>query len=252
MPKAKAAAQKALELDGQLAEAHTALGWIKFFYDWDWEGAEREHRRALELNPNSPSARLGYATLLSCLGRHGEALDEADLAVRLDPLSPINGALKGQSLYLAGHYPEAVEHLRGALEINPSFWVTQLQLGRSYERLGRYEEALEAFRKARESGGTTETLSLIGYTYAVSGRRQEAERALRELTAIGELGYVPPYNVALVHHGLGNTGEALRWLERSYEERDAHMVLLGTDPKWGSLHDTPRFRSLLEVTGLSR
>lgn len=166
-------------LDDRLAEAHTALGWIKFFYDWDWEGSGSEHRRALEVNPN--------------------------------------------------------------------FWVAWVQLGKSYERMGRYDEALEAFEKATASGGTSEALSLAGYTYAVSGRR-----GVRELTATGKHSYVPPYNVALVHYGLGDTEDALRWLERAYEERDAHLVLLGVEPRWDSLRDNPRFKNLLERTNLPR
>jgi DNA-binding winged helix-turn-helix (wHTH) protein/TolB-like protein/Flp pilus assembly protein TadD len=244
MPKAREATLRALEIDERLAEAHAALGWIKFFDEWDWEGAEREHRRALEINPNYSLAHLGYATLLSCLGRHEVALAEADRALRLDPLSLVAGALKGQSLFLARRYPQAIDHLHRTLEINPNFWLAQLQLGRSYEREGRYEEALEAFRKAREAGGTTEAISLSGYTYAVSGRREEAERTLRELKAISEQSYVPPYNVALVNHGLGDSDEVLRWLERAYDERDAHMVLLGVDPKWDALRSDPRFVSL--------
>ena len=138
------------------------------------------------------------------------------------------------------------------MEINPNFWIALLQLGKTYERLGRYEEALEAFRKAKEPGVTTEALSLLGYTSAVSGRRGEAERALRELATISERSYVPPYNVATAHHGLGNSDEALRWLERAYEERDANMILLGVEPRWDSLRDNPRFMSLLERMGLRR
>src|SRR4029434_10214658 len=142
-------------------------------------------------------------------------------AHRPDPVSPLIAALRGQSFYLARRYPEAVEHLRRASEINPHFWIALIMLGKTYERLGRYEEALEAFRRAREAGVTTEALSLTGFTSAISGRRGEAERALRELAAVNERSYVPPYNVALIHHGLGNSDEALRWLERVYEERDA-------------------------------
>jgi DNA-binding winged helix-turn-helix (wHTH) protein/TolB-like protein/tetratricopeptide (TPR) repeat protein len=252
MPRAQEAARRALDLDEGLAEAHTALGWIKFFYDWDWEGSEKEHRRALEINPNLPAAHVGFATLLSCLGRHDEALGEMDRAHRLDPVSPLAGALRGQSLFLARRYAEAVEHLRQVLEINPNSWIGWLQLGRSDERLGRYDEALEAFRKATESGGTTEALSLAGYTYAVSGRREDAERSLREMAAISKRSYLPPYNVALVHLGLGRTDEALRWLERAYEEKDAHLVLLGVEPKWSSLRGTAGYLKLLERMGLLR
>lgn len=247
IPRATEAALKALEIDDRLAEAYTALGWIDFYYEWDWEGSEANHRRALEINPGDFSARLGYAHLLSNTSRHEEALREVERAIRLDPLSPLANALKGQFLFHARRYPEAVEQLRKTLEINPAFWVALVQLGRSYEREGRYEEAFQAFRKARESGGTTAPLSFAGYTYAASGRREEAEHVLRELLrSLSEGAYVPPYNVALIYHGLGDTTEAMRWLERAYDERDARMVFLGVDPLWDSLRSDARYTGLLE------
>lgn len=252
MPRAKEEAEKALRLDERLAEAHTALGWIKFFYDWDWEGSEREHRKALEINPNLPAAHIGYANLLSCLGRHNEALAEMERAHRLDPISSISGALHGQSLYLARRYPESVEHLRRELELNPDFWIALLQLGKSYEIMGRYEEALGALRRAGETGSPTQAVSLSGYTYAISGRKQDAKRILSELLARRERTYVPPHNIALVYYGLGDTDEALKWLERAYEERDPHLVLLGAEPNWDSLRTDPRFTDLVKRLGLSQ
>jgi DNA-binding winged helix-turn-helix (wHTH) protein/TolB-like protein/Tfp pilus assembly protein PilF len=250
MPRAKEEVEKALQLDDRLAEAHTAWGWIKFFYDWDWAGSEREHRRALEINPNLSAAHVGYGTLLSCLGRHDEALAEMDRAHRLDPLSPLGVALHGQSLYFARRYPEAVEYLRRGLEVTPDFWIALIQLGKSYERLGRYDEALAAFKKANETGGATEALSLSGFTYAIAGRKAEAERALSELTSIGERSYVPPYNVALIYHGLGDTDNALKWLERALEERDAHLVQIAVEPRWDSLRANSRFQELVKRLGL--
>lgn len=251
MPKAKEAAEKALQLDEMLAEAHTALGWVKFFYEWDWQGAEREHRRALEINPNLPAAHVAYGNLLSGLGRHEEALAEMDRAHRLDPLSALGGALHGMALYLARRYPEAGEHLRRELEINPNFWLTWIQLGKSYEQMGRYEDALEAFRRADGSGGPAETQSFIGYTYATSGRKREAEQVLRELAARGERSYLAPYNMAVVYQGLGDKDGALRWLERAYDERDPHMVFLGVEPAWDSLRAEPRFADLMKRLRLS-
>lgn len=245
LPKAKDAARRALELDEGLAEAHSALGWADFF-ECDLEGAVKEHRRALEINPNLPDARLGYAHALSNLGRHEEALAEVDRALKLEPLSLHIGSLKGLLLFHARRYPEAVEHLRKTLEIEPNFWIGQIALGKSYERLGRYEESLAAFRKAGEfTGGASQVVSLSGYTYAVAGRQEEAERTLRELVTASGQRYVPPYHVALVYHGLGNADEALRWLERAYRERDVHLVYLGVDPKWDTLRGDTRFVGLL-------
>ena len=252
-PKAKEAVLKALEIDGQLAEAHAALGWIKFWFDWDWEGSERELRRALEINPKYALAHLRYAHLLSNLGRHDEALAEMDRALKLEPLSPYFLAIKGQLLFQARRYQQDIDHLHNALEIDPNFWLGHLVLGKNYEREGRYEEALEAFRKAQSaSGNLTEAISLIGYTYAVSGRRAEAERELRELKTISKQRYVPPYNIALVYDGLGNSVETLRFLERAYEEKDVHMVFLGVDPKWDNLRSDPRFIGLMKRMHLAQ
>jgi len=124
-------------------------------------------------------------------------------------------------------------------------------VGKNYERIGHYDEALEAFRKASEfSRSSSEPVSLIGYTYAVSGRRAEAERSLRELKAIALQRYVPPYYFALLYHGLGNSAEALQWLETAYEDRDVHMVFLGVDPKWDSLRTHAGFIRLLKRMNL--
>jgi tetratricopeptide (TPR) repeat protein len=250
-PKAKEAALKALEIDEQLAEAHATLGWIEFWFDWDWEGSEKELRRALEINPNYPVAHLWYAHLLSNLGRHDEALEEMDRALKLEPLSPYFLAIKGQLLFHAHRYQEAIDHQDKALGIDPNFWIGQIVLGKNYERLGGYERALEAFRKARESSsGLTEAISLSGFTYAVSGRRGEAESVLRELKVTSKQRYVPACNIALVYQGLRNSAETLRWLERAYDERDVHMVFLGVEPKWDTLRTDPRFVSLMKRMNL--
>lgn len=250
-PKAKKAALDALAIDDRLAEAHTALGWIALFYDWDWGGAEQEFRLAIEINPNDPLAHLGYAHLMSILGRDDEALTAADRALKLEPLSPFLGALKGQFLFHARRYPQGIDHANRILEVDPGFWIGQLMLGKNLEREGRYDDALEAFRKAREfSGGNSEAISLAGYTDAVSGRRGEAERALAELQALEGRQYVPPYNVAMVHLGLGRSDEVFRWLERGYGERDVHMIFLGADPKWDAVREDPRFVDLAKRLNL--
>src|SRR5215471_3563766 len=250
-PKARDAALKALEIDKRLAEAHTTLGWIKFYFDWDWEGSEKEFRQAVEINPNYPLAHLGYAHLLSNLGRHEEAQKEMDRGLSLDPLSGFAGVMKAQFLFHARRYSYAKDQLQKTLEIEPNSWIGQLLLGTMYEHEGRYDEALEAFRKAKEySGGVTQGTSLIAYTYAVSGQRQEAGRILHELKSSSHQNYVPPYNIAMVYHGLGNSDETLRWLEKAYEERDVHLVFLGVDPRWDALRSDPRFISLLKRINL--
>ena len=193
-PKAKEAIAQALAIDGELAEAHSGLGWINLWYDWDWAAAENNFQRALRIDPNNMYARIGYAHLLSDLGRNENALEQVEEALRLDPISVFAGTLKGHFLYQARRYPHAIALLRRTLELSPNYWIGQITIGKNYERVGQYEEALEAFRKAREfSGSSSEPVSLIGYTYAVSGRRAEAERSLRELKAIAVQRYVPPY-----------------------------------------------------------
>lgn len=244
--KAREAALRALEIDERLAEAHASLGYINFFYDWDWAASEKESKRALELNPNYALAHLGYAHLLSNLGRHEEAQVEVNRSLALDPLSPFVASMKGMFLYEARRYQESVEYLQKELEVEPDFWISQINLGKAYERQGRYQEALAAFEEAKKaSGGTTEAESLTGYTYAVSGHRKEAEQALQELRTLSRKKYVPPYNVALVYLGLGNSDETLKWLEKAYTERDPHMVFLGVDPKWDVLRSDPRFINLI-------
>jgi DNA-binding winged helix-turn-helix (wHTH) protein/TolB-like protein/Flp pilus assembly protein TadD len=246
-PKAKEAVLKALKIDGDLAEAHTLLGWINIWYEWDWEGAENEFRRGLASNPNHAFTYMGLAHRLSDLGRQEEALVQVDRALSLDPITPMNGALKGHILYISRRYAEGIEHMRRSLEHQPNFWVGQLMLGKNYAGAGRTAEALEAFRKAKQfSGGSSEPISLMGYSHAVSGKRKEAESALLELATISEHKYVPPYNMAILNHGLGNSDEALRWLERAFEDRDVHMVFLGVEPKWDGLRTHARFVSLLK------
>jgi tetratricopeptide (TPR) repeat protein len=246
-PKARQAALTALNTDGQSVEARTILGWIKLWHDWDWRGAEREFRLATKINPNYGFAHLGYAHLLSDLGHDEEALREADLALRIDPVSVHAGFLKGHFLYQAHRYPEAVDCLRKVLELEPGYWVGQITLGKSYERVGRYEDAIEAFTKARElSGGSSEPISLIGFTYAMSGQKQKAEDTLLELRNLSERKYVPPYYVAVVYLSLGRSAEAVEWLERAYKEKDVHMVFLRSDPKWDSLRGNLKFLSLIK------
>ena len=250
-PKAKQAALKALEIDNNLAEGHSALAYVEYFFEWDWAAAEKEFRRAIEINPNYPLAHLGYAHLLSTLGRHEDALAEVDRATKLDPLSPFVGTIKGQILFHAHRYSEAIEEVNKALEIEPNFWIGQIVLGRSYERLGHYEQAIKSLSTAAEfSGGVTEATSLAGYVYAVSGRRQQAEQALQTLRVTSQTRYVPPYNFALLYQGLGNSDEVLSWLEKAYEQRDVHMVFLPVDSKWDALRNNPHFIGLIKRLNL--
>jgi DNA-binding winged helix-turn-helix (wHTH) protein/TolB-like protein len=245
-PQASAAALNALRLDGRLAEAHSSLGWIKLWSDWDWQASEKEFRRALEINPNEPVALLGYAHLLSDMNRDQEALTFAERAIQGDPISAYAGTLKAHFLFQARRYPEAIAALGRTLELQPTYWIGQITLGKALIETRECDKAIAAFQNARKySEGVSEPISLIGYTYAVCGHKDGAAQALRDLEAISADKYVPPHYFALVYQGLGESAEALRWLERAYQEKDVHMVFLGRDPKWDSLRGDLRFVSLM-------
>ena len=246
-PKAKEAVTKALELDDSLAEAHAILGWIKFWFDWDWAGAESEFRRAIDLNPNNTDARRGYAHLLSNIGRHEEALREVERARELDPLSLITNTIQGQFLHFAGRNDEAMQSFNKAFELDPNFWVAHVNLAYVFIEKKMYGQALTELTKAREqSGGNTTAISLTGYVLALSGERGRARDVLEELRKLSGQRYVPPYNLAIVHHGLGEREEALVWLERAYEERDILLTFVGVDHKWEALRSDHRFVNLLD------
>jgi serine/threonine-protein kinase len=249
-PAAKQAAHKALEINDLLAEAHTSLAGIKSDYDWDWEGAERAYRRALELDPGCAAARQWYAEFLTQMGRHDEALAEIQRALEIDPLSLIINSVKAALLYYAGQHEEALEQARRTLELDPDFPVVHYFLGEVYEALGRYEEAIaELQRAATLAGGGPKWRSRLAHTYAVAGREREARRLLDEVTSPSPGGFVSPYTVAAVYGALGDTDEAFRWLERAVEERDVRLRWLSVEPQFPSLRPDPRFDDLLRRMG---
>ncbi len=250
-PKAKAAASKALEIDGNIADAHLALGFTKLWFDWDWVAAEREFNVAIDLNPSGGEAHMGYANLLTCVGRHREALAEGQRAVELDPLSLIVNANQAQFLHWARADDEAWKRVQKTLEIDPNFWVANLALGRLHIQKGEYPEAIAALTKARNfSGANSETVSLIGYAYARAGDRAQADAVLDELKSRSNQRYVPPHSIAVIYHGLGNKDQTFQWLEKAYEERDVRLTFLRTDPKWDSLRSDARFEDLVRRVGL--
>jgi serine/threonine-protein kinase len=249
-PKAKAAAQKAIEIDDSLAEAHAVLGFNALWYDWNWNEAEIEVKRALELNPNSADIHQFYAHVLSSTGRHAQALAEAKRSKELDPLNLRNNALEGQFLVHAGLADEALASLQKTFELDPSFWLAHLFASGAYIEKKMYAEAVVEARKARElSGVSTQPLAFLGYALAKSGKSAEARAELKDLLKRSTEQYVPPYAIALVYNGLGEPAEALAWLERGYKERDARMVFLKVEPRWNDLRGDPRFQDLLRRVG---
>lgn len=249
-PGAKAAVAKAFELEPSSVEAHTCDAAIKFWFEWDFVAAELAARRAVGLNANYAMGHLFLAHTLSNTGRHDEALSAIRKARVLDPFSLITNALYGEFLYQAGKLDESLRQFRATLEMEPHFWVAHMCLAKSYEQLGMYQEAVCACEDAwKFSSGNTESLSLAGYIYAVSGDVAKAENKLQQLREEGSRRYVPPYNLALVFAGLKRIDAALDWLHKAFEDRDVHMTFL-LDHKWNVLRSEPAFVSLLDKCNL--
>jgi TolB-like protein/DNA-binding winged helix-turn-helix (wHTH) protein/Tfp pilus assembly protein PilF len=252
-PQARAAAQKAIEIDDTLAVAHAQLGFITFWYDWEWDASENKLKRALELDPDSADAHLFYAHLLSNTGRHAQALAEAKRARELDPLNLRVNALEGQFLIHAGHTDDALTRLQDALEMDSNYFLTHLYLSSVYIEKGMYSEAISEARRAREISGARSTYSesFLGYALAKAGKEAEARSLLDGLFKTWAEGNVSGYHIALIYKGLGQHDEALAWLERAYAQRSPAMVFLKVEPKWNDLRSDPRFQDLLRRVGLA-
>jgi tetratricopeptide (TPR) repeat protein len=247
-PKAREAALKALELDDRLAEAHASLAFIKDTYDWDWAGAEKEYKRAIELNPSYASAHAWYAFTLAIKGRFEEAFAEMKRAEELDPLSlPIKTQI-GWLYFYQSQFDRAIEQWRKTLELDPNFSLAHYNLGLGYVQKGMYEEAIGAFRKAIALGEEqTGYLAQLAYAYAMSGQKGEALRILAKLNERSKREYVPSSSMALLHLGLGNKEQAFELLEKAYQERDPNLTsYLKLEPFWlKPLWSDPRFQDLL-------
>jgi TolB-like protein/Flp pilus assembly protein TadD len=252
LPKAREAALKALEIDDTLAEAHTSLAFVKFSYDWDWAGAEREFKRAHELNPNYATAHHWYAYYLIAMGRPDEALAEIRHAQALDPLSLIINTDVGDILAYARRYDEAVEQFRKTLDLDPNFTQAHFNLGLTLERMGQYEDAIAEFQKAIElSERNADMVAALGHVYAIVGRRAEAVAILDELNQRSKREYVLPYDRALIHLGLGQNGPALAWLQKDIDERVVWADRWTADARLDPVRSDPRFAELLRRVRLT-
>jgi len=248
--KAQAAIGKALSLDPQLAHGHAVAGVAGFFLEWDWKGAERSFQRAIELDPNSVTARQFYAHLLSNSSRHEEAIAEIQRAVQIDPLSPMMHSFNGAFLAMAGRYAESLPHLQRSLAIDPDFFPSHTVLGFVYQQTGKTDLALDEFRKAhRLSGGNVLQLAYQGYLLGRTGRLHEARQILNVLSQISQTRYVPPYSFALVYAGMSDFGAAFDWLNKAHEVRDVGLVSLPVDPRWDQARSDKRFPRLLDRCG---
>ncbi len=248
--KAKAAAVKALEIDETLAEAHTSLGIVQTFYDWDWWAADRELKRGVQLNPGSSVAHVWHAVNLPVMGKPDEALAQAKLAQELDPLSVMTNGVLGSTFYLRREYDQAIEQSRKTLELGPHPRI-YLYLARAYVGKALFEEAAAALREARQlPGGDSRIIGLLGYTYGLMGKRGEAEKLLDELKKRSEPASLSLFSTALIYVGLGEKDEAFEWLEKAYGERSGPLRLLNIDPLFDSLRSDRRFQDLLRRIGL--
>jgi len=251
LPLGKAAALRAIELDGRLDSAWASLCFIQVWWDWDWREAERSCRQAIEINPNGPDGHRAYAILLSDLGRHEAAIAEARKASEIDPLALITNAIEGHVLHYAGRDTEAAAKLRSTLELDQDFWIAHLFLGKVHLARNELREALAEFEKARAlSAANSEAVSLTGYTLAALGERDGAQSALSELLGRGSERYVPPFNVAMLYNGLGDVDHTFAWLEKAYAERDVRLTFLKIEKKWDHLRSDARFVSLTKRMGL--
>jgi DNA-binding winged helix-turn-helix (wHTH) protein/Tfp pilus assembly protein PilF len=240
MPKALEAARKAVSLDEGLAEAHAALGNIFIYYLYDYVGAEREEKRAIELNPNYATAHHWYSELLMGLGRHEEALSEIRRALEIDPLSLLLNRQYGASLLFARQYDAAIEQMKKTVELDANFAVGHSTLSVAYRMKGDYAESVEELARFQELTGGAETAALMRESFAEGGW----QGFLRAMTDERRPANLTPYNVATFHAELGEKDKAFAELNRAYQNREGILGLLRVDPRFDSLHDDPRFEDL--------
>jgi TolB-like protein/Tfp pilus assembly protein PilF len=242
-PKMKMAAARALELDEGLADAHASIGLVRTYYDWDWSGAERELKRAIELNPASATARHYYAHYLMAMRRIDESLVESKRALDLDPLNPLMTEHLAFHYHYARQYDQALEQLRRLVEMEPALALGHLRFGLTFEQKGMFNEASEAFQRAIRLSNGGLAVPDLGHLYAVSRQRSEALKTLENLRSQ----HTPPaYGLALLYAGLGDKDLAFQWLERAHDERSAfNLMTLAVEPRLDPLREDRRFQDLL-------
>jgi len=250
-PLAKKAAQKAIELDGNLAEGHTSLGLINMVYDWDWSSTEKALQRAIELNPNYALAHCYYGHLLVMSGRFAEAKVVAKKSLELEPLSLVVNAFAGITFYLAREYDHAIHQLQKTLEIDSNSILAHFFIAWSYSQKSMHEEAVEASQKAVDIvEGSTLWLANLGTVFGLAGKKKQAEQILKKLQRTAKKGFVSPVQFAWIYIGLGEKKEALNWLEKAYNEQAGTLNVLKVAPEYDSLRDEPRFQKILKKMNL--
>ena len=245
-PKAKVAVKRALEIDNTLAEAHNTAGALAMFYDLDWATAEREYKRAIELNPNYAITYEVYSYLLSAIGRLDEGIAMAQRGLQVDTLSVPLGNDVGGAYYLARRYDQAIKQYQESIELDSTDAVAHWNLGEVYELKGMPEAAIKELQKAIAiAGRTSGLLALLGHAYAASGKQGEAQKILGQLNKMSEQAYVSPYDLAILYIGLGDKDRAFEQLTKAYEDRTGWIIYLNVEPIFDPLRSDPRFVELV-------
>jgi TolB-like protein/Tfp pilus assembly protein PilF len=251
--KAELAAKKALQLDSTLAEPHNSLGYVKFYYYWDWSGAQTEFQTALRLNPNYILAYDSYCYYLTAMERLSEAREVIEKGVQLDPLSARMNTDLGFNLYYQRRYDEAISTLKNSVTLNPKFGLARLWLARSYQAKNMYAEAVEQNDYVlKVNKNWPVALAANGFIYGISGRRQEALNVLDSMISLSHSIYVTPYGIALIYAALNDHDNAFKYLDQAYADRANWLVWLKQDPRWLPLHDDKRYTTLIEKVGLPK
>jgi serine/threonine protein kinase/Flp pilus assembly protein TadD len=250
-PRMKDAALKALERDESLAAAHGALALVKLHYDWDFPGAEKEFKRALELNPNDADIRHDYSHYLIAMGRAEESATESDRALQLDPVDTSLRACLCWHRYAARQYGESVAQALKATQEEPNDSWSHIILGWDYEQQGKFEQAISELQTAMKLFGDKEfVLAALGHAYAVAGKKKQAEEVLAKLKNMAERGYVSAFDMAIIYTGMGEKEKAFDWLQKAFEERSSFLIYSRWEPRLDPLRSDPRFQDLVRRIGL--
>ncbi len=246
IPKCKKRVQTALRIDDSLPDAHRLLGQVLQWFDWDWATAEREFKKAIDLNSKNPLSHVYYSEFLSPMGRHEEAISEAEVAVALDPISLETNRQLGQALHFARHYDAAVQRYQETLNLDPNYMTGLLFLGMVYVAKHEYGKAVAMFQQGLNiDKGDRLGNAMLASTYAQMGRKEEARTILCQLEEKRKQEYVPATYISMVTASLGEKDLTFEWLERANEEKDPFVVFLNVHPAWDPVRDDPRFQDLL-------
>ena len=251
LPKAHKAAQKALEIDPNLAEARASLAYALFYFEWDFEAAEREFQKSIELDPNYPVGRMWYSNFLMAMGRKTESLEQIYYAQSVEPLSSLFNACVASMCYFARDYDQSIEMGRSILEREPNFGLANIFLMWSYEQKDMFLDAIREGERAQELMDSPQIMAYLGHTHGASGKPKEAQKIIERLNELSKDQYVSPFCMALIYSGLDDHDVTFEWLEKAFEERSFDIVYLNVWPVWDHLRDDPRFEDLLARIGLS-